>query len=282
METEFSYKAGLTDRIKGGVGITAIIVTFNEQKYLKASLESLRFSDQLIVVDLGSEDSSVSIARDAGAELLFHGRVPIVEKVREYALGHARHDWVVFLDPDEVIPEALAGQIKDAILKNPDAAIIRVPRRFFFKEKLLNCCVWGVYDTVKTLAIHRDRASLKPYVHRGFELSEGFREVQVPPGEDNFIRHYWMSSYGQLIEKHLRYIEEEGESRYSNGHRFSWRRMLGETLSALKVNLLDCRGLYGGFTCIFLSFFYGWYVFMSCLSLRRYEHRVKGKKESVH
>lgn len=76
-----------------------------------------------------------------------------------------------------------------------------------------------------------------------------------------------------MFEKHWRYIKFEGESRYNAGQRFSWRSMLRNTAGNLKVNLINDRGLYGGFTGIFLSFFFGWYIFMGWLSLRKYERR---------
>lgn len=255
------------------IGFTGIVVTLNEERYLKASLESLSFCDELIVVDLGSTDSSVEIARAAGAQVLTHERVPVVEKVREFAMRKARHDWIVFQDPDEVMPPSLGESLRAVVEAKPEAAVVRAPIQFYFKEKPLNCCVWGVRNNSKVLLVHRDRINLRPLVHRGYEPLPGYEEVSIPRSGENFIRHYWMSSYGQLFEKHLRYIRNEGESRHNSGQRFSWPSMLVDTMRAVKMNLVDYRGLFGGPTGIFLSFFYGWYVLMGWLSLRSFQKK---------
>ena len=257
------------------VKITAIVVTCNDERYLKESLESLAFCDQLIVVDLESTDSSVEIAQKAGAEVLRRERVPIVEKARGYALPRARNHWLLFQDPDEVLSASLARQAVEEVIRNPHAAIIRAPWQFYFKDKPLNCCIWGAPGQSKILLVHRERVRLSPLVHRGFDIAEGFETVTITRQGDNFIRHYWMSSWSQLIEKHRRYIRQEGEAKYLKGERFSWPGWILNTGIALKCSLIDYRGILGGTTGIFLSFFYAWYVAMSLLSLRKYQKNVE-------
>ena len=79
-----------------------------------------------------------------------------------------------------------------------------------------------------------------------------------------------------------RYIESEGERKYEiEGKRFSWPTMLKYTVAALKADLIDFRGLYGGFTGITLSLSRTWYVFMSWLSLRQYEHHLQLAKRQM-
>ncbi len=260
-----------------GVKITAVVVTCNDEKYLKESLESLAFCDQLIVVDLESTDSSAAIARNAGAEVLLREKVPVVEKARGYALPHARNDWLLFQDPDEVLPASLARQAAEEAAGNPRAAVINAPIQYYFKEKPLTCCVWGTPGRNKILLVHRERVRFRPLVHRWFDIAEGFETVTIQRDGDNFIRHYWMRSWGQLIEKHRRYIRQEGESRHKAGQRFSWRAALIESRRALTTNLFDHRGLFGGLTGISLSLFYCWYVFMSHMSLRKYGRGQKVK-----
>lgn len=256
------------------IKFSAIVVTCNEERYLRRSLESLSFCDEVIVVDLCSTDSSVAIAKELGAKVLTHPRVPVVEKVREFGARQAKNDWIVFLDPDEVMFRDIAGQIRKAISGNHEAAMLRLPWKFYFKEKPLECCIWGAENS-KVAVVNRKRVSLKPHVHKGFELLEGYKTISVQPDGRNFITHYWMHSYGQLFEKHLRYIKQEGEVLYNSGERFSWLALIQKTRYAVTLNLFHYRGIRCGFAGIFLSFFYGWYIFMSLLSLRKYEQGSK-------
>lgn len=267
--TELTGPMGADRKIQ----FTGIVVTYNEAQHLRDCLNSLSFCEQLIVVDLGSTDASVEIAKQCGAQIVNHRRVPIVEQVREEARVYARNDWIIFTDPDEVLPAQLVNQLREVIDENPDAAIVRVPLQFYFRGKQLDCCIWGRPNSNRILLIHKGRVQIGPLVHRGYEKMDGFREIYIPRHGDNFIRHYWMDSYSQLIAKHLRYSRHEGESRYNSGQRFSWSSMFIDVERVLKANLIEYRGLYGGFTGVFLSFFYCWYAFMSWLSLRKYERR---------
>lgn len=263
-----------SEREPDSILFTGIVVTCNEERYLRDCLKSLSFCDELIVVDLGSTDSSLRIAREAGAKVLHHERVPVVEQVREFAVRQARNEWIVFIDPDEIMSPALAEEIIEAA-RAPRTAAIKLPWQFYFKDKPLTCCVWGIKNNSKLSAVHRNRISLKPLVHRGYEPMPGYEVIEISRTEDNFVRHYWMSSYGQLIEKHLRYIRHEGEAKYNSGLRFSWLSMLTDTAQAIRTNLISYRGLLGGPTGIFLSFFYGWYVFMGWLSLRSFQKKMR-------
>ncbi len=253
--------------------ITAIVVTCNDSLYLERSLKSLAFCDQVIVVDLESTDSSVRIAKELGADVLLRERVPVVEQARLFAMSQVRHEWLLFQDPDEVIPYALACQVKKALCGNPNLSMIKAPIQFYFKGKPLTFCIWGVPWNKKTLIVHRDRVSLKPHVHKGYEAVEGFDVLEIKRERDNYIQHYWMESWTQLVEKHKRYIQKEGEARYKSGQRFSWAGALYDSCFSVAKNLIYYKGLWGGATGISLSFFYGWYIFMSHLSLRAYEQK---------
>jgi len=252
------------------IAFTGIVVTFNESKRLRECLESLSFCDQLIVVDLGSTDDSVRVAEENDAQVIHHEKLPIVEMIREKVKDEAINDWLIFLDPDEVFPEDGEVELSDLIKSHETAGSIMVPWRFYFKGKKLNCTFWGEIR-LKEAVIHRQRVNLSPTVHRGYELVCGFESLTMSIGGDRFIKHYWIDSYRQLLEKHMRYIAHEGESRFKHGERFTWSRWVAETAKSLKNNLIDYRGIQGGFRGIFLSLFHSWYVCMSLLSLRKYQ-----------
>lgn len=255
--------------------ITAVVVCYNEASLLPRCLKALQFCDEIIVVDVGSADDSAAIARKYGATVLQHEWVPFGEKVRHFAMGNAKHKWTLFIDPDEVVPPCLASQMRDAIHNNPDAALIRVPWQFYFKGKPLRCCIWGRQNSTKSVLIHRDRVKLSEQVHTFGDTIGLFGKVVIPRQDDNALQHYWMQSYKELFEKHLRYIRYEGERRFTRGDKYSLKAMTAGTFHALKQNLTDYRGMHCGFTGIFLSLFYSWYVFMGWISLRQYERNHK-------
>jgi glycosyltransferase involved in cell wall biosynthesis len=264
------------DRVDGllPTPFTGIVVTLNESHRLRECLESLRFCDEIIVVDLGSTDDSVVIAEQCGARVVTHERLPIVEMIRDGVKEEARNDWLIFLDPDEVFPEDCHGDLSRLIGDRKDAATIMVPWRFYFKGRILTRTFWGQIR-VKEAVVHWRRVRLKKTVHRGYEPLRDFQTVTLSLSGERHIKHFWMDSYRQLFEKHQRYIAHEGESRFVHGERFTWSSCVVETAKSLKRNLIDYRGILGGPRALFLSFFHGWYTFMSQLSLRSYQLRMR-------
>lgn len=258
------------------VRITGLVVTYNEERRLHACLNCLAFCEQLIVVDLGSTDQSVSIAREHGAEVISHRRVPFAEELWPEVVPLARNDWIIRIDPDEVYPPLLVEDLVNAIVDDERAGMIIVPYQYYFGEVPLHTTHWGGTKYYGWI-VHRGRVVLKPLVHTRPECKPGYVQVRIERKAGNVVQHYWVDGWSQLIEKHTRYIRLEGESRYATGARFSWRTWVRGTLGALKRSLVDDRGLFGGLLGIALSFFYAWYVSMSLLSLRRYQRRKKSE-----
>ncbi|NOZ71576.1 MAG: glycosyltransferase [Chloroflexi bacterium] len=261
---------------ESSVQFTGIVVTYNEARRLRECLNSLAFCDQLIVVDLGSTDSSVEIAKEYGAEIFQHDRVQVVEDIHEKAASWASHDWIIFLDPDEVLPQGIERDLERLIANHPCLGVVDVPWQFYFKGKPVLSTVWGQSFKYKAAVRHRERVMFSTKVHRGYTLRPGYERIKLPrKTEGYYIKHYWVDSFSQMFAKHWRYIQREGEARYQSGERFWWRRWVRETWQALRQNLFDYGGLKGGFTGIFLSFFYAWYINMSLLSLWRYQRSIE-------
>jgi len=258
------------------VQFTGIVVTYNEARRLRECLYSLNFCDQLLVVDLGSTDNSVDIAKNCGAEIVYHRRVKVVEEIYEEATSWASHAWIIFLDPDEVLPQGIEKDLEAVIRNHSLLGIVMVPYQFYFKGKPLLTTIWGQEIKYKGVVVHSDRVLFSTKVHRGYTLHPGYESVALPrKSEDYCIRHYWVDSLWQMLAKHWRYIQMEGISRYQSGERFRWRTWAKESLQSLKRNLLDYGGLRGGGDGIFLSFFHAWYVSMSLLSLGWYQKKVE-------
>ncbi|WP_406542223.1 glycosyltransferase family 2 protein [Clostridium ljungdahlii] len=82
--------------------ITACLITKNEEKNIKKCIESFKeVVDQIIVVDTGSIDNTISIAKEYGAEIYNYVWNDDFSQPRNLALSRAKGDWIIFLDADE-------------------------------------------------------------------------------------------------------------------------------------------------------------------------------------
>ncbi|MDE2257792.1 MAG: glycosyltransferase family 2 protein [Xanthomonadaceae bacterium] len=112
--------------------LSAVVTTFNSAATLERCLVSAAFADDIVVLDSGSTDASVDIARRHGARIF-------MEAFRDYstqkqsAIDKAAHDWVLLLDADEALTDSARVEIERALehvsLNQPAAAGFRLPRR---------------------------------------------------------------------------------------------------------------------------------------------------------
>ena len=85
------------------MGLSVVIITFNEEKNIGRCIESVRnVADEIIVVDSLSTDNTVQIAESLGADVRLQAFLGYVEQ-KNYALGLASHDYVLSLDADEAL-----------------------------------------------------------------------------------------------------------------------------------------------------------------------------------
>jgi len=254
------------------VPFTGIIVACNEDERLKECIESLSFCSEVVVVDLDSKDRSVEIAQDCGAIVLNHKRVPTAGVARKYGSEHAKNDWIVFLDPDEVFPSNLYPEMCRLIHNNKKIGRLLFPWKFYFKDDPLEGTRWGG-EKHKGHVVNRNRCFIGPpenkYAHQEVSLKEGYGHARVSWESGDHIRHYWMDTYQELFEKHLRYIKNEGIVRYKKGEKFYWVKLIRDPLAAFKNSLVLQDGWKEGFRGLFLSMFWAWYKGASLLALRR-------------
>ncbi|MBR7001914.1 MAG: glycosyltransferase family 2 protein [Neisseriaceae bacterium] len=102
--------------------LSVIILTHNEQHNIAECIQSVDFADEILVIDDYSTDNTVKIARELNATVIERALNGDFAAQRNFALSHATHDWVLFLDADERITEPLAQEIKQVIQNNQQIA----------------------------------------------------------------------------------------------------------------------------------------------------------------
>lgn len=112
--------------------ISVALAVYNEEKNLEACLSSVRdWADEIVVVDGGSDDRTVDIARSSGARIIETDNPPIFHINKEIALKACRNPWILQLDADEVVPEALREEIEKTIPGTKHAGFY-MPRKNYF------------------------------------------------------------------------------------------------------------------------------------------------------
>jgi glycosyltransferase involved in cell wall biosynthesis len=137
------------------VPVTVVVLTRDEEANIRRCLSSVAWADQVVVVDSGSADSTVSVARSLGALVVeqpwlgFSGQ-------REFALRlpSIRHDWIYFVDADEWISPQLAAEIAQ-YFPSPQCAAFSHRLRLVFADRWIRHCGWYSASLVVRLVDRR-------------------------------------------------------------------------------------------------------------------------------
>lgn len=119
--------------------ISVVLATFNEEKNLGDCLESVReLADEIIVVDGGSTDKTVAIAKQYGAKVIITDNPPIFHINKQKAISAATKDWILQLDADEQVTPELAKEIKSIMEQwNNETMGYWISRKNFFLGRFL-------------------------------------------------------------------------------------------------------------------------------------------------
>jgi glycosyltransferase involved in cell wall biosynthesis len=200
--------------------ISVVILTMNEAGNLPRCLASVAWSDDVVVLDSGSTDDTIAISERHGARTMLR-RFDSFAGQRNHAMEYAgfRHTWVLHLDADEVVTDALRQELQ-SIASASDAAypVYRVPSKLIFMGRWLKHA--GMYPAYQ---VRFGRADTLRFIDHG----HGQREVQPPEQIGTLLHpldHYNFSKgVGDWFARHLRYAEGEA------------RQMLAEREQALRM-----------------------------------------------
>jgi glycosyltransferase involved in cell wall biosynthesis len=175
--------------------ISATLITLNEAQNIARAIGSLSMADEILVVDSGSTDATVEIARQAGARVIPHDWEGFAAQ-KNFVAREANHDWILSLDADEELNADAQAAIREWKSQEPAAAGYRLARRAQYLGRWILHSGW--YPDYKLRLFDRRRGEWTgAYVHESLRISG---EVETLRGE---ILHYSYDSF----EDHLRRIE---------------------------------------------------------------------------
>lgn len=106
--------------------VSVILITKNEASQIRKALASVAWADEIVVLDSGSTDDTVKICREF-TDKVWQTDWPGFGPQKNRALAHATGDWVLSLDADETVSEALAQEVR-SVLTDTEAHVFAIPR----------------------------------------------------------------------------------------------------------------------------------------------------------
>ena len=266
------------------MSISIIILAQNEAHDLPRLLDSIRWCDDIHLVDSGSTDSTVSIARAAGAHVVEHPFVAFGRQ-RNWALQNCalRHPWILFLDADEAGTPEFQQAVLEAINSAPNSvAGFYCCWKMIVEGRWLKRC--DSFPKWQFRLLRRGRATFIDFGH-------GQKEGEIN-GTLGYIRepylHFTASKgWGTWLERHNRYSSQEAAERLSAS--ISWRDIFARDPSVRNKALKPLVSRIPGWPVLrfvqayLLSggFLEGRPAFTYCVNLAYYEWMIQIKQREL-
>ena len=171
-------------------------------------LESVRWADEIVVVDSFSTDGTVRIAEESGCRVFQHEFSDFATQ-KNFAHTQATHDWILNLDADELCPPALANEI--GALSDSGASGYSIARVNYFQNKWIRHCGW--YPDFKLRLYDRRKGAWKGKVHESVRVEGAAGRLKNP------LQHYTYKGFERYLSSVLMYsrlaaeqMKEEGKS----------------------------------------------------------------------
>ena len=231
--------------------ISVFVIAKNEADRIGRTLEAVRdLTDDLVLVDSGSNDGTVEIARALGARV-FHNDWPGYGPQKRFAEEQCRHDWLLNLDADEVAPPELGAEIRALFSRRdgPGLDAFRIGIAEVFpgegKPHPLAYTLWPV----RLYRRSRGRYSASP-VHDRVDLDPGATVGRLRAK----LHHFSVRSLGDQLEKLNRYSSQQADDLEARGVTIpTWRAFFELPAAFLKAYLGRrhfLRGTYGFLTAM--------------------------------
>jgi len=233
--------------------ISAILVTRNEERKIGRCLESLRWVDEIVVVDQSSTDATAEVCRKYTPHVFITENKGYCEPDRPVALAHTSHDWVLYLDADEVVPAGLREEIQAILASEPPYACYSVARRNIFMGKWIRGSGW--YPGYVLRLFRKDYAGFSERIHTDVIPSSPCGRLKNP------LEHYTCENIEEYLLKFNRYSTILAKQEYARGARLTARNGVfrlvcvpaAVSLRKYFFHLGFCDG-FQGFVIAFLTF----------------------------
>lgn len=198
--------------------LSVVVITLNEERRIAGCLAAVAWADELMVVDSGSSDATVAIARQQGARVVTRPFTTYADQ-KNAALDAASGDWILSLDADERVTPELANEIRAAIANPGDAAGFAVLRREHMLGQWIAHGSWG--PEYKLRLVRRGSGRWQGAVHETLHANGPTRRLR------GVLLHETNDSISDIVRKTDRYTTLEAQEAHAAGARPSlWRMAL--------------------------------------------------------
>lgn len=234
--------------------ITAIILTKNAEEMIGDCIDSVKFCDEVILIDDGSTDRTLEIAKILQVKVFSLISRNFAER-RNYGAKKAKGKWLLYIDSDERVSTDLASSIKEAVPKNNEAySAYRIQRKNFYFDRH----EWPYIEKLERLFKKSDLQEWYGELHETAKVDGEIGDL------DGLLLHYTHRDLTSMVEKTLQWSEVEAELRYKTNHpKMSWWRFPRVMITAFWDSYVRQKGYKAGTAGLVESMFQAFSMFIT-------------------
>ncbi|PIZ64910.1 hypothetical protein CO051_04315 [Candidatus Roizmanbacteria bacterium CG_4_9_14_0_2_um_filter_39_13] len=251
--------------------ISVLIVANGNPPHLLQSIASVQsLASEIIIIDIGlTKDAQNNILSLNLVTIIQEKPVEYVELLREKSKQYAKNDYILMLDPDELVPPELATQILENYQKYD---FISIPRKNIIFGKWIQHSRW--WPDYQIRLFKKDRVSWPKNLHAQPKTTgNGWT---VPPDENQALEHYNYESLDEYMAKMMRYAKADASTHLSSEETFTLPQALTQGSSEFISRFFAADGYKDGmhgFTLSFMQLMYYPLVYFYYWEERKYEDK---------
>lgn len=236
--------------------LSVLIITLNEERYIKSLLQDIDFADEVIVVDSYSTDQTASIIQSFPNVKLIQNQFLNYTSQRNFALDQAKNSWVLFIDADEQLTIDLKAEIISTIHNKNAASAYLIYRTFMFKNKKLHFSGWQTDKIFRLFDKSKCRYTEDRMVHEKLIVNGKMDTLK------NKIIHFSYASYKDYKAKMQHYGILKANEKLKKGQKPSYLLMIFHPLYTFLYHYLIRLGFLDGTKGIIICYLNAYSIYI--------------------
>lgn len=252
--------------------ISVLINTLNEEKNIRNCLESVKWADEIVIVDMYSDDRTLEIAMEYTDKIFFFEKMGYADPARQFALEQASCEWVLVLDADEIVPLKLKNRLQE-VMEKDRGDVVNIPHNNYFAGKQIQHMGWGPMQDMHPRFFRKKYLHFGDRIHDFINISEEARHYNLTDPQEGFI-HFSYLDFEHYIDKALNHYTSIEARNIFEGKKEGYK--LGESVPGILFRLfrgffdvyVRDKGYKDGFIGLSISFLSVIYNLLAYLKLR--------------
>ncbi len=234
--------------------LSAVIIAKNAESYIADALISVKFCNEIIVVDSGSIDKTAEVAKKSGAKVFSYQAKDFAD-ARNYGLQKAKGEWIFYLDTDERVTEELQGEIESGI-RNQESGIVayKIRRKNFYYGNH----EWPHIERLERLFKRKNLKEWYGQLHESPRIDGEIGEL------DGFLLHYSRPDLSFMVAKTAIWSKTEAELRIAANHpKMTWWRFFRVMITAFFDSFIKQGGWKAGTVGVIEGIYQAFSIFIT-------------------